>query len=76
MVFNNDFFIVFYELPKGKVNLGDGKKLEIEDIDTIQVESSWRKRRLCSMYCVPNICDNLFRFGKLWERALSFKFET
>ena len=58
MVFNKDFFIVFYELPKGKVNLGDGNKLEIQDIDTIQVESSQRKIRLCSMYFVPNICDN------------------
>ena len=58
MVFNKDFFIVFYELPKEKVNLGDGKKLEIDDIHTIQVESSQRKRRLCSMYFVPNVCDN------------------
>ena len=49
---------MFYELPKGKVKLGDGKKLEIDDIDTIQVELSQRKRRLCSMYFVPNICDN------------------
>lgn len=60
---------------KSKVRVGDGKLLEVEGRETVDVKTSGGERKLIhNVQCVPSLAYNLLGVGKLVEASYSVRF--